>query len=113
MYTQIKNFIKLAEIVFKKISIDYNIPYEELHSIYILPFENSLKIFRKKKKISPYNNFCKENRKIIKKKYQNELIQIENNPIYKNKSEISKAKFSFITKKLSEEWKIIQNNQIL
>ena len=110
IYNQIKTFIEISKPVIKNISSEYNIEHDILYNMYILPFEKSLKTFRKQKKSSPYNIFCKNNRDRIKKQYQNELELIEKNNNNFSKSKISKAKFTFITKKLSEEWKSIQKS---
>ena len=106
LYNQIKTYIDITKPLLKDIQETYEIE-DELYDIYLKDFENTLKLFRKNKKKSDYSIFCKNNRKIIKEKYKDILDKIDNNDIlYKTKAEKSKAKFSFITKKISQEWKI-------
>lgn len=111
LYNQIKSFIDITKPILDDIKKNYNID-DNLHELYLKEFENSLKDFRKQKRKSNYSVFCKNNRERIKEKYKDILNDIQNNDdIYKTKSEKSKAKFSFITKKLSEEWKLQKLNQ--
>ena len=110
LYSQIKSFIDISKPILINIKEEYNID-DNLIELYLKDFENALKDFRKQKRKSNYNIFCKNNRQKIKEKYKDILDNIqENDEMYKTKSEKSKAKFSFITKKLSEEWKIHKAN---
>lgn len=104
-YNEIKSFIDVLKPILQNIEKEYNLEKNKLENIYLSPFENALKNCRKHKKKSPYSIFCKENREQIKLKYNNKLLEIDQDNQYKNKSEKSKAKFTFIIKKLSEEWK--------